>query len=68
MFMKVNFNSGADNSLMRLFKIADLISAQVIKKEAQSEAARKALEFQLQNEPQTVDTVSASTTYSDEAY
>jgi hypothetical protein len=26
------------------------------------------LEFQLQNEPQTVDTVSASTTYSDEAY
>jgi hypothetical protein len=66
--MKVNFNSGADNSLMRLFKIADLISAQVIKKEAQSEAARKALEFQLQNEPQTVDTVSASTTYSDEAY
>ncbi len=66
--MKVNFNSGADNSLMRLFKIADLISAQVIKKQAQSDAARKALEFQLQNEPQTVDTVSASTTYSDEAY
>jgi hypothetical protein len=66
--MSVNFTSGKENSLMRLFKIVDLISNQQLKKQAQSEAARKALEFQLQNEPQTVDTVSASTTYSDEAY
>jgi hypothetical protein len=66
--MSLNFTSGKENSLMRLFKIADLISNQQLKKQAQSEAARKALEYQLQNEPQMVDTVSASTTYSDEAY
>ena len=65
--MQVNFSDGPENSLMRLFKIADLVSNQVIKKQAEREAARKAMELQMQNEIPAMDTVSAAT-YTDEAY
>ncbi len=49
---------------MRLFKIADLVSAQVLKKQAEREAARKAMELQLQQE--TLGAPIAP--YTDEAY
>ncbi len=62
--MQVNFSTGPENSLMRLFKIADLVSAQVLKKQAEREAARKAMELQLQQE--TLDAPIAP--YTDEAY
>ena len=63
--MSLNFTSGKENSLMRLFKIADLISNQQLKKQAQSEEARKALELQLQQES-ALDAPIAP--YTDEAY
>ncbi len=63
--MSLNFTSGKENSLMRLFKIADLISNQQLKKQAQSEEARKALEWQLEQES-ALDTPMAP--YTNEAY
>ncbi len=63
--MQVNFTDGPENSLMRLFKIADLVSNQVIKKQAEREAARKAMELQLQQE--TLDNATIAP-YTDEAY
>ena len=63
--MSLNFTSGKENSLMRLFKIADLISNQQLKKQAQSEEARKALELQLEQES-ALDAPMAP--YTNEAY
>lgn len=63
--MTVNFSSGKENSLMRLFKIADLISNQQLKKQAERKAAREALELQLQQES-SLDAPIAP--YTDEAY
>ena len=63
--MSVNFTSGKENSLMRLFKIVDLISNQQLKKQAERKAAREALELQLQQES-SLDAPIAP--YTDEAY
>lgn len=63
--MTLNFSSGKENSLMRLFKIADLISNQQLKKQAERKAAREALELQLQQES-ALDAPIAP--YTDEAY
>lgn len=63
--MSLNFTSGKENSLMRLFKIADLISNQQLKKQAERKAAREALELQLQQES-ALDAPIAP--YTDEAY
>ena len=63
--MSLNFTSGKENNLMRLFKIADLISNQQLKKQAQSEEARKALELQLEQES-ALDAPMAP--YTNEAY